>query len=341
MRNKIMFLLAVMMFTVSGFADEVRFNNGNVITGKIVRLTDGKLVFNSDIAGEITIELSRIQSFSSDVPITINLKDGTGFNQRLNIAQAGRFAIQGTETIRGQEFLVSDIVSINPPIKPAPKWTGDLSLGITSTHGNTKSESVTGSASANKRTDKDRTTLSADYAKSKKEDDVTGVNETVEDWWRARGKYDYFFSKKTYGYLDSRYEKDSVAELDRRITVGIGGGYQWIEKDEMNFSSELGIASLYEKYDNQTSSNSEISLQLGYHFDRKLTDNIKFINDLTYYPALQKFSDYYLTTTAEIRAKFTDTFFANFKTILNYDATPAQGKHKTDVKYFLGLGYSF
>jgi hypothetical protein len=33
--------------------------------------------------------------------------------------------------------------------------------------------------------------------------------------------------------------------------------------------------------------------------------------------------------------------FMNFKTIVNHDDTPAIGSHKTDVKYFLGLGYSF
>ena len=342
MRYKIMFLLAVtMLFAITSSADEIMFLNGNVITGKIVKLTDGNLVFDSDVAGEITIGLSKIQTLSSNEAVVVNLKDGTSFYQRLNSAQAGRFAIQGNESISSQEFLVADILSINPPIKPLPKWTGDLSLSITSTHGNTKSDSVAGSANASKRTEKDRTTVSADYAKSTNVNDVTGQDETVEDWWRARAKYDYFFSKKMYGYLDTRYEKDAVAELDRRITVGIGGGYQWIESDEMNFSSEIGIASLYEKFDNQTDSNSEISLQLGYHFDKKLAKNIKFINDLTYYPALQKFSDYYLTTTGEIRTNFTEKFFANFKAILNYDASPAQGRHSTDTKYFLGLGYSF
>ncbi len=341
MSKRIFILLFVLMFTVNSFADEIRFKNGNVITGKIIRLTDGKLIFNSDIAGEVPINVSRIETLSSDVPVIVNLKDGTSFNQRLSPAQTGRFTILGNESIRAQDFSVDDIVSINPPAKPEPKWTGEISLGITSTHGNTKAESITGSGNASKRTDKDRTTLNADYAKSSKEDDVTGENETVEDWWRARAKYDYFFSQKMYGYIDTRYEKDAVAELDRRVTVGVGGGYQWIESDEMNFATEIGIASLYEKYDNQTESNSEMSLQLGYHFDKKLAENITFINDLTYYPALEKFSDYYLTTTAEIRANFTKTFFTNLKAIVNYDATPADGRHKTDTKYFLGLGYSF
>lgn len=333
-----MSLVVITMFFQAGFADEVKFNNGNVITGKIVQLTDGKLVIKSDIAGEITIDISNIQTLSTDGPVRVNLKNRTGFIGRLRSGQAGRVAIQGSDTLI-QELLITEIFSINPPVTPAPKWTGNLSLGITSTHGNTKTESVTGSATASKRREKDRTTLSADYAKSSQQSKITGNDETIEDWWRARGKYDYFFTKKMYGYLDGRIEKDAVAQLDRRVIVGAGGGYQWIESDNMNFSSELGLAYVNEKY--KTESNDNISAQLGYHFDKKLRDNIIFINDLTYYPSLEKFSDYYLTTTAEIRANFTKSFFTNFKTIFNYDETPAEGMHKTDVKYFLGLGYSF
>jgi len=334
-------LISLLLFAQAGYGDEILLKNGDRLTGKIVSLVGGKLVFNSDAAGEVTVELSNIQTFSSEEPVTVNLKDGTGFKQRLMSSEAGRFSIRGSESIKAQEFAVGDIISINPPVKPIPKWTGSVSAAITSTHGNTKTESITGSANLKKRTEKDRTTLNADYARGKQDDRATGKEETIEDWWRARAKYDYFFSKKTYGYLDGRYEKDAVAELDRRVTVGVGGGYQWIESADMNFSTELGLASLYEKYDNQTDSNSEISAQLGYHFDKKLRKNLSFIHELTYYPALDKFSDYYLTTTAELRSNFTKTLFMNVKAILDYDATPAIGAHKTDVKYFLGLGYSF
>ena len=330
-----------MLFVQSGYADEVVLKNGDRLTGKIVHLVDGKLLLKSDVAGEVTVELSNIQTFSSAEPVTVNLKDGTGFTQKVLIAEAGRFAVQGTEDLKAQQFAMADIVSINPPAKPIPKWTGDVSVGVTSTHGNTKTEMISANANFAKRTEKDRTTISTDYAKGEQEDPDTGEKVTIEDWWRAKGKYDYFFSKKMYGYVDGRYEKDAVAELDRRTIIGLGGGYQWIESENMNFSSEFGLASLYEKYDNQTDSNSEISLQVGYKFDKKLRKNVKFVHDLTYYPAIDKFSDYFLTTTAGVRADFTEKFFATAKAIMNYDATPAIGAHKTDVKYFLGLGYRF
>jgi len=132
-----------------------------------------------------------------------------------------------------------------------------------------------------------------------------------------------------------------VADLERRVIIGGGAGYQWIESPEMNFSTEFGMASLYEKYDNQGSGNSELSLQLGYHFDKMLTKSISFTNDTTYYPSTENFSDYFLTTTAGIRADFTERMFATFKAIFNYDVTPAAGAHSTDVKYFLGVGYRF
>jgi putative salt-induced outer membrane protein YdiY len=334
-------LVGLMLLVQSGYADEIVLKNGDRLTGKIVHLVDGKLLLKSDVAGEVTVELSNIQTFSSAEPITVNLKDGTAFTQKVLSAEPGRFSVQGTEDLKAQQFVVADIISINPPPKPIPKWTGDVSVNVTSTHGNTKTEMISANANATKRTEKDRTTVSADYAKGEQEDPDTGETVTIEDWWRAKGKFDYFFSKKMYGYLDGRYEKDAVAELDRRTIIGLGAGYQWIESENMNFSTEFGLASLYEKYDNQTDSNSEISLQLGYNYDKKLRKNIKFVHDLTYYPAIDKFSDYYLTTTAGVRADFTERFFATAKAILNYDATPAIGAHKTDVKYFLGLGYRF
>lgn len=148
-----------------------------------------------------------------------------------------------------------------------------------------------------------------------------------------------FSLKRRTAMLTVVMKKMRLRIYDRRIILGAGGGYQWIESDNMNFSSELGLAYVNEKYD--TEKDDSLSAQVGYHFDKKLRDNITFINNLTYYPSLEKVSDYYMTTTAEIRANFTSSFFANFKTIFNYDSTPAEGKHNTDVKYFLGLGYSF
>lgn len=334
-------LFGVMLFPGVASADEVFLTNGDRYSGTILQLTGGKLVFVSDAAGEVILKQGDIQSFSTMGLVEIHLKDGTVLNQAVQVAQPGTFAIENGATLRAQIFQVADIASINPPPKPTPKWTGSLSAGFAATSGNTSTEAINASFRVGRRSEKDRTTASADYAKSKQDDPDTGVEKTTEDWWRAKAQYDYFFSKRFFGFLNGSYEKDSIADLDRRVVVGGGAGYQWLESERTNFSTSLGLASLYEKFENSTDSNSELSAQAGYNLDHQLTKSVKFLHDLTYYPALSSFSDYYLTTTAELRASFTPTMFANFKTIFNYDATPATGRGSTDVKYIFGVGMTF
>lgn len=343
MRHACLFIAFFCVWSCCGpvFGDVVFFNNGDRLTGTIKQLTDGKLVLASAVAGEVTISLSEIRTFSSDAPMEVHFTDGTVIKQRILSAGPGRIGIGPTDALAAQAFELAKIAAINPPAKPVPKWHGAVSGGFSSTHGNTKADRRNVSVDVSRRSENDRITVKADYARGEQEDPDTGEDETTEDWWRTKLKYDYFLSKKWFVYGDSRYEKDSVADLDRRVVVGGGGGYQWIESEDMNFSTEAGLASLYEKFENETDSNTELSLQLGYHFDKKLYKALTFINDLTYYPSIEQFSDYYLTSTAELRASVLKNMFTNFKVIFDYDATPAQGAHKTDVKYILGAGWNF
>ena len=58
-------------------------------------------------------------------------------------------------------------------------------------------------------------------------------------------------------------------------------------------------------------------------------------------PAWEDLSDYYLTTSAELRFKLTQMIFASLKAVLDYDSTPAEGTEKADTKYVVGVGVEF
>ena len=334
-------VIGLVWFAAPLAADEIYLVNGDRISGKITTMGDGKLTIESDLAGKVTIDMNNVATFKSNEPIEIQLKDGTGFKKQIEKAEAGKFAVQGDQTLKSQDFSVGSVVTINPPPKEEPKWHGDISGAIVSTHGNTKTLSESFSAAAHRRSEIDRTQLGFDYYYAKQKNKDTGETEKIQDQWKARGKYDYFFTKKLYGFLDTRYERDAIAELQRRVLIGVGAGYQWVESEPFNFSTDAGVATRYESYYNDTDSSSQMTAQLGYHLDKKLNKTLTFINDLTYYPAFEKFSDYYLTTTAELRAQLTEIMFANFKVVFDYDATPAEGKGNTDVKYILGVGVKF
>jgi putative salt-induced outer membrane protein YdiY len=334
-------LLCVSWISAVCAADEVYLVNGDRITGRIITLADGKLTVESDLAGKLTIDLNNVTTFKTNEPVAIQLKGGTSFKKQISKAETGKFAIEGDQTLKNQDFNVVSITVINPPAKEPPKWHGDISGALVSTHGNTNIFTENLSVNLTRRSEIDRTLLSTDYLYGKQKNPTTGKKEVTEDQWKAHGEYDYFFTKKTFGFIDARYEKDKIAELERRVVVGVGAGYQWVESEPFNFSTQAGIASRHETYYNQTDSSSQMSAQLGYHLDKKLTQTLMFINDLTYYPSLETSGDYLLTTTGELRAKLTEVIFANFKVVFDFDATPAEGKGKSDVKYILGIGYKF
>jgi len=348
MRRVSLFLLIVGILAAPALADVVALKNGDRVTGTFVKIAGGKMVFNGALTGEVSLDLANIQTFNTAQPITVHLKDGTVLKSRAVQGQPGQIALAPTDVMGAQTLNFADIAAVNPPPKPKVKWSGSINAGFASTHGNTFSESGSLSFDAARRSKIDRTTVFARYlvSRTKETDSVTGKTEkvTTEESFAFGGKYDYFFSKKMYGFLNGRFKKDHIADLDRRVIGGAGIGYQWIEEDTMNFSTDLGLSEICEKYvtHGDVTKTDNLTVQAGYHFDWKITDKIDFIHNLTYFPSItDTLSDYFLTTDAEFRLALTESMFSSFKAILDYDSTPAKNVGSTDTKYILSIGWNF
>jgi hypothetical protein len=153
MKRTLVLLTAILSLCGSVvLADQVVLKNGDSITGTIVKLTDGKMVFKSNLAGEIKIDLAGIRTLTSDTPLTIHLKDGTVLQSQVSSAQGEEFVITGG-ALQDQPIKTADITAINPPAKPISKWAGQVSAGLTSTHGNTKTDTLSGKLRAQKLTE--------------------------------------------------------------------------------------------------------------------------------------------------------------------------------------------
>jgi len=332
----------VLCFSFSAFGGSVHLTNGDRVTGKVVKMADGKLTFKSELAGTIEIPLKNIKTLASDEKLEMHFNNGTVLKQPVDISTTtGRVKIAGDGTIDSQEIAIGDLETINPPLPEPPRWKGNVSVGVTYTSGNTNNETVAFSAGLAKETDKDRITFGADLFKKEVETPDSSEKVTTEDWWKLRGKYDYFYTEKMYVFGEGRYEQDKIALLDRRIIAAGGLGYQWIKSDTQNFSVEAGLSNVFEDYDDGTSGTSKFSAVTGYHYDRKFNNVFSFIHDTSFFPNTADTSDYYLTTSAELRARINTRMFTNFKVLYDYDTTPATNRKKTDIKYIFGVGVDF
>jgi hypothetical protein len=97
---------------------------------------------------------------------------------------------------------------------------------------------------------------------------------------------------------------------------------------------------VYENYEDRAS-DENISLRVAYHVDRKVRDGLVVFHNLAIFPSVETVSDYYFLTDAGVRADLTDNFFTELKVELKYDATPAPGASRNDLRYILGVGWSF
>lgn len=323
-------VLAVLSASVV-WADEVVFTNGDRLTGKVETVQGGKLTMVTTVAGKVVVDVAAIRTFRTDAPIKLFLKDGTMLFDRAGVARTGRIAL-GERTVA-----LADIGAVNPPPKPKAKWTGSASAGYSMTSGNSHTQAASVGVNMSRRGERDRISFDGGWIFAEQRDDTTKDDETTTEKWWAGGKYDYFFSKKFYVFTNARVEQDRVADILWRVLAGAGPGYQWVENDVVKFSTDAGLAYLYDKFERE-GADSSLGAQAGYHFELAAHDKARLIHDFRYYPSLEEQSDFFITTTAELRMELTKRFFASSKVRIDHDSTPAAGSEKTDFTYLLSLG---
>jgi putative salt-induced outer membrane protein YdiY len=337
LRKLILAFVALAAACTVARADEVVFNNGDKLTGKIVSADGAKLVIETTVAGKVTVDLSNVKTFSTDGPVELRLKDGSTLKDSIGPGEAdGAVATKGSGNVAAQPLPIANIAKINPQ----ENWTGSIVAGALITRGNSNTDNVNVSIDAVRRREDDRMTASAAYLYGKQEDPSTGDDSTTVDNWFLLGKYDYFLSEKTYLYALGRVERDRIANLDLRVSPSVGVGYQWIERPDFNFSTEAGVGWVYEDYETGDSED-HFAGRLAYHVDKKLNDKVSVFHNLEYLPSLEDIEDFNLNTDLGIKASMTERMFTQFKVEWKYDAEPAPGAEKNDLRYILGVGWDF
>jgi putative salt-induced outer membrane protein YdiY len=318
-------------------ADEIQLLNGDRLTGKIVSAEGGKVVIKTESAGDITVDLSKVKTLSTDEPIVVRSGDAT-FKSKLEPGADGTVQVVPVEGGPPQALALKDLTQLNPP---SAKWTGFLTLNALVARGNSESENLGASANAVRRSEIDRITLGAGYYYGRQRDNSTGDSSTNINNWFVLGKYDFFLTKQFYLYAAARVERDIIAELDLRVTAGPGVGYQWFETPTLNLNTELGLAWIYENFAHQPSED-HLAARLAYHVDWTPHKMLKLFHNLEYLPRVtEPFVDYNMNLDAGLRATVIQNFFAEFKFEFKYDSTPAIGARKEDLRYLVGIGWSF
>jgi putative salt-induced outer membrane protein YdiY len=333
-------LVAALMLAMApaAFADEVIFLNGDRLTGKIVSASGGKLILKTDAAGEITIDLTKVKTFSTDEPIVVKVGEQNQVSSKVTPGNEGQVQAQIAPGTTPQPLAIKDITALNPE---PPTWHGSLAFTGLFTSGNSESTQIGFSAALAKRWETERLTFLAGYTFGRETDPDTDEKRTTTNYGFASAKFDHFFTKKFYGYALAKVEHDEVADLEIRLSPSVGVGYQWFEGPTFNFSTEVGLAYVYEKFKHQDS-NDFLGPRFAYSVDWTPLPVLTLFHTFEYIPAFDDFTgDYLLNVTAGAKVRIVKSFFTNARFEWAYDSTPAPGREKSDTRFLLGVGWDF
>jgi putative salt-induced outer membrane protein YdiY len=324
--------LAACLIPPPASADEIVLTDGGRLTGTVKDLAGDVVTLTSDYAEPIKVKKDHVRGIATDQPVEVRLTSGEVLKGRLATGADGRIVVDRGEGEAVTGIELKSVAAINPP--PVGKWHGSASLSGNLQSGNTDRSGLSVGADAQRRGERDRFSMRFLYNIAQENGSMTTRN--------AFGalQYDYFFTKRSYGYLGVELLNDTFKDLNLRTVVGPGAGYQVWETPARALSLEAGLAYFSEDLRSQEDK-SWMTLRLAGTFRAKLFDRLEFTDKVVLYPSLKSFSDFTLRNEAALLTAIGSGWAMKLADILDYVNNPPAGTTSTDSIFTAGLQYAF
>lgn len=333
--SRIVLIFAFFIFLIctrEASADKIILENGDILTGTIEKVVEGKLTLKTEYSGPIEIQVVKIKKIFTDNPVEVHLASGEILKGKIKTLEDGGWVVE--KSIERETTTVDreKVASINPP--QPKKWSGNINLGGNLQTGNTDRAGAFIAGEVMRKTERDRLKLRYQFNYTEEEDKVTTRNHY------GMSKYDYFFTKKLYGYLGIELMNDKLEDLNLRTIVGPGVGYQIWDDPIKSLLFEAGLT-----YTNQNRIEGEdedwVSARLAGDFSYKILDFVIASDQLTFYPSLGHGGEYLLRNEAALTTPLGSRWALKFSNIIKHDSDPPQRVKKNDIYWILSLQYSF
>lgn len=318
-------------FAVSAQADQVIMKNGDIITGKVNRIADGKVWIQPAYADEFGVATAEVEKLDAEVLFNVELAEYEKV--------AGQFQMSSD----GQQQLVIagvakpvDLTTVAQAVVPEPhyKRSSHAEVLLTINSGNTDSETALLYGDTRIKLGDHRHYADISFRR----DETDGVKTKEQDLLNYN--YNWLFNQPWFMGGSFTYERDPIKDLEHRYTAGLlfgrdifndagrflsisfGAGYS---DQEQAGISDSGAVGLWKLFYTQDLVDGKIAL---YH-DHNITYQFYGENDLIFKSntglRYDVFKDMYMTTSLRY----------------DYETEPAAGASKDDLTFAVGLGAAF
>ena len=317
-------------------ADTLNLSNGDRLTGSLNSVSGGHVVLETEYAGKVVVSLSAISRIESDKTFEMRMRDG--------VRQVGKFSVANDaqeitdasgETVglsleniasAGQNKLsITDIGS---------DWASRADLAAEKSRGNTDTQSV----NLLIETVLKRNTV--EHAFSLQLDKQEDEEETTREQFDFDYGYKRFVSDKWFASGNGEYFQDELKDIDSRITLGAGVGYQFWDNSFGSLSADLGASYVMEELAGESEDNPALRWSLKY--DRNLWgERVELFHKHSILFIIETDRGEVLKSSTGVRLAINSRLSTSLRVDVDHETEPVPGAHKTDVTYALGIGVKF
>lgn len=338
-----------LVLAVPGVGDTLWTSDGSRLAGQIEQWAQGKVVFQTEIAGRLEIDASKVEALSTDRTMAAAFESGDQLVGTIEFSPEEEHSIMHT-TLGDIVISPRQLVAVWPADQESPqvailqeevaaareaakpKWSAVAEAGGVRTEGNT--DKLTGQGRLTLRRKSDLELLEFFLAgRYSEEDDVRTENEI---WGGVL--YENNFTERWYWFMRLRMEYDEFENLDLRSTASAGVGYYWLREPGHEFKTRLGAGYRHESYDNGETEDDFV-LDLGWDYLRDIQQWVQLTHSGTYSPSVEDFSSYRLDLDTALSFPLDDKDVWKLKTGMRntYNSDPQPDLEKLDNTYYANI----
>ena len=319
-------------------ADEILINNGDRLSGDIVRHDVDSVRLKTSYAGTLAIKWSDIEEITLDEPVTVLMKDRTSMQVESFTRVEDGLVLRPVGSATPVTVPVAIVEVIEPEaweLGQGHKFTGRVNISIDNESGNSESNEFDLDFDMNNRWKKNslRVFGQLEY------DTTRGFTST--DNWSVMGALDHTFKGKWYYAGAVMFKKDRFADLNLRTLVGPGIGYRFFESKPLNLKLEIGPYYLKDDFINQPDETFWGPAWF-LDYDQKVWNKrLQIYHRQLGFQSINETGKFLWRSWTGVRLPLVAGLFGSLEYEIDYDSEPAVEAETTDQTFKLKLGYKW
>ena len=344
----------LLFFTFPVVADYIVLKNGDRVSGTIVKKEKKTLTIKTLHFGVVTTEWTQVETVMADTPVNVVVVGGETVKGTVSTAD-GKMSVTAAGDV--QSVPLTDVLALRDEAEQKayerllhPRWTDlwtvNASLSVAGATGNAKTFTFLVPVTASRVTRSDQTNVRLSLIRSSAV--VNGDSQTTANALRSGWSYNRNLRPSLFWNVFNDYEYDRFQQLDLRVVVGSGFGWNVWKGESSGFDLVGGFAWNRESFDPTPSREPFVRNAFEGFWGNNLLLKLNERSTLTQsYRMFNNLKDIGSREAGGFRQNFDLNLAARLTRWLTWNAAindrylqhPVEGRKKNDLVYATGLGF--